>query len=66
MSVKYPNVTVKLTGADGNVFNLLGITSRALRNAQVTPEIINTFLEEAKSGDYDHAIQTIMKWVNVK
>ena len=28
-------------------------------------EQIKEFQEDAMSGDYDHALQTCMKWVNV-
>lgn len=65
-AVKYPNVTVQLTGADGNAFRLIAQTRSALRRAKprVPEEEIETFTEEAQSGDYDNVLQTIMRWVN--
>jgi hypothetical protein len=65
LQVKYPDVEVELTGQDGNAFNLLGIVKRELRRAGVPKSEIDLFLEEAMSGDYDHLLQTCMKWVNV-
>lgn len=74
MSVMYPNITVQLVGEDGNAFNLIGKVRNALRKGLLADgsytagEIANEirhFTEEATSGDYDHVIQTCMKWVNV-
>ena len=63
--VKYPNVTVTLVGEDGNAFAILGAVSRALKKADVPKPEINQFMDEAESGDYDHLLQTCMKWVDV-
>lgn len=62
--VKYPHVTVQLTGQDGNAFFILGRVMGALRDAGVPEEEVDEFLREAKSGDYDHLLATVMKWVN--
>jgi hypothetical protein len=62
---KFPDVTVQLTGEDGNAFAVLGTVKRALRaagHADATDEFFN----EATSGDYDHLLQTVMAWVNVE
>lgn len=63
-SPKYPNVLVHLSGEDGNAFFILGRTVKAMRKAKVTEEEIDSFLAEAKAGDYDHLLQTVMAWVN--
>jgi hypothetical protein len=60
-----PHVTVQLTGRDGNAFIILGRVSGALRKAGAPAEHIDLFMEEAMSGDYDHLLQTCMKWVDV-
>jgi len=65
MDVVYPHVTVKLTGEDSNAFMMVGRTGREMRRAGVPDAEIVAFREEATSGDYDHVIQTIMKYVNV-
>ena len=64
--IKYPNVTVSLLGQDGNAFSIIAETQRALKNEGVSKDEIKEFQTEAMSGDYDHLIQTVMKWVNVE
>ena len=63
MEVKYPEITVNLIGEDGNVFNLMGIVSRALRRIKIDPKDFQD--EVMASGSYDEALRVIMKWVNV-
>jgi hypothetical protein len=65
MTPKYPNIRVQLAGQDGNAFAILGRTRVALRRGHVSPEAIDAFIKEATSGDYDHLLQTVMKWVSV-
>lgn len=66
MEVKYPNIEVQLTGNDGNAFAIIGSVRRALVQEKVDSSEVTKFLEEAMSGDYDHLLQTCMKWVVVK
>jgi hypothetical protein len=65
MEPKYPNIKVKLTGRDGNAFAIMGRVSAALRKAKVSHEEIKQFTDECTSGDYNHLLQTCMKWVDV-
>ncbi len=65
MDVKYPDITVKLAGEDGNAFAIIGRVSKALRQADVPKEEVDQFREEAMSGDYDNLLVTAMKWVDV-
>ena len=64
--IRYPDITVQLTGNDGNAFMIIGAVSRALRRHGVGKEEIDVFTEEATSGDYDHLLATCMKWVDVR
>jgi hypothetical protein len=64
--VKYPNITVQLTGNDGNAFAILGAVSKALRNGGVEQYSINKFMAQATEGDYNNLLRTCMKWVNVQ
>ena len=57
-------ITVKIIGADGNVFNLLYICRRALIRAGKY-ELWNEFYKEATSGDYSHALATIADYFDV-
>ncbi len=63
-SVLYPDVEVQLTGTDGNAFALMGKVQKALRRAGHS-DAVDSFLAEAMSGDYNHLLQTCMKYVNV-
>ncbi len=65
MEVKYPEIKVELTDHDGNAFAILGRMNQALRRGKVSQEERDAFMKEAKSGDYDHLLQTCMKWVDV-
>ena len=64
--VKYPHVSVKLVGEDGNAFAILGRVTKAMRKAQVDPTEIKAFQNEATSGDYDHLLATVMRWVEAE
>ncbi len=64
--VKFPEVTVKLSETNGNVFSILGKVKKAMERAGCSREDVKAFLDEATSGDYDHAIQTAVSTVNVE
>jgi hypothetical protein len=64
MQPKYP-ITVQLTGNDGNAFAIMASVSRALKDHGVDREEVNTFTQEAMSGDYDNLLRTAMRWVEV-
>ena len=65
MKPKYPHVKVQLSGQDGNGFLVMGRVAQAMRRAKVDRLEIEVFKNEAMSGDYDHLLQTCMKWVDV-
>lgn len=62
---KYPEIVVQLIGEDGNAFGVLGLVTRALREAGVPKEERDAFMREATGGDYDGLLGTCMKWVDV-
>ena len=64
--MRYPDIEVTLTGTDGNAFALMGAVRKALRHGNVPQEEIEEFLEDARSGDYEHLISTCCSWVNVQ
>lgn len=66
MTVKYPQIRVKLVGEDGNAFNILGIVTKAMRRADVPKTERDEFMREAMSGDYDNLLATCMKWVDCR
>ncbi|KKL81315.1 hypothetical protein LCGC14_1996010 [marine sediment metagenome] len=63
MDIRYPEITVPMSDEDGNVFAIMGRVTKALRRADVDDDTIAEFTAEASSGDYDHALQTVMAWV---
>lgn len=56
---------LKLSGKDGNAFFIMGRADRVARKAGWSSEKIEKIMEEARSGDYDHLLQTMMKHFNV-
>ncbi len=66
MVVKYPDITAHLSGEDGNAFGIIWRVRQAMKDARVRRIEIDEFVSEAMDGDYDHLLQTCMKWVNVE
>lgn len=64
MDPKFPDITVQLTGRDGNAMAVIGAVSGALRRAGHTDEA-KQFVDEAMSGDYDNVLRTATRWVEV-
>jgi len=54
---------LKIVGTDGNAFALLGKASRVARQNNMN---WNEISKEAMSGDYDHLLQTLMKYFEVE
>lgn len=61
------HIQVELSESDGNAYSILGRCQKALKRSNVDNknEIWNFIYEEATSGDYNHLIQTMMKWFDV-
>ena len=66
MTPKHPNVTVVLTGQNGNAFVILGLCKQAAQEYGLEKTEVNAFIEEATSGDYDHLLQTAIHWFDVQ
>lgn len=62
---KYPEITVKLTGKDGNAFAIMGAVRRALKQADVSADEVDEYTKQSTSGDYDNLLQVAMSWVTV-
>lgn len=58
-----PSVT--LIGEDGNVFNLIGICSKALKNVGQYEEAKKMTSECFSAESYDEALQIMMKYCDV-
>jgi len=66
LTLSYEKPTIQLTGNDGNAFAILGNVRRGMKRAGATDEELKAFMSEATSGDYDHLLQTCMKYVDVR
>jgi hypothetical protein len=55
-------VRMTLEGLDGNAFGLMGAFQRHARRQGWTKEEIKVVLDECTSGDYDHLLQTLLKY----
>ena len=53
-------VNLTLVGQDGNAFNLMGLFQRQARREGWTKEEIDCVLDECRTGDYDHLLQTLI------
>ena len=62
---KYPEITVQLTGNDGNAFAIMGAVRRALKRAKVSADEIAEYTKQSTSGDYDNLLRVAMSWVTV-
>lgn len=58
--------TAKLVGANGNIFNLMGIASRALKDAGLKDEATKMIHEVTGCGSYEEALATIMEYAEVE
>jgi hypothetical protein len=66
---RHPDVAVTLTGdewtVDGNALEVLSAVQAALRSAGVPDAEVIEFHTQATAGDYDHLLQTALRWVHV-
>ena len=60
------NVTVQLTGEDGNAFSIMAAVKRGLQKAGASKEEITQYTMDSMSGDYDNLLRTAFKWVVVE
>jgi hypothetical protein len=56
---------VELVGVDGNAFAVMAAVARGLRNAGNPKVVIDAFMEEAMSGDYDHVLRTAIAYTTM-
>lgn len=65
ISSPFTDAVVTLIGEDGNAFAILGRVRRAISRSD-HPELVDAFLQEAMAGDYEHLLQTCMRYVTVE
>ena len=59
------DITVKLTGEDGNAFAIIGRVRAALRK-NGRADLVEAFSRDSMFGDYDHLLQTCLRYVIVE
>jgi hypothetical protein len=59
------DAVVKLVGKDGNAFSIIAAVRLGIRRSN-HPELEEPFAREAMQGDYDHLLQTCMRYVSVE
>ncbi len=63
---RFPDVTVKLSGHDGNTGHIMSRVSQALRSAGYNDVIDEFHLAVFDCESYNDVLRLIMRWVNVK
>ena len=60
--------TCELIGADGNIFNLIGIASRTLRRNGLLEQAdeMGKRIMDGEVGSYDEALRIIMEYVEIE
>ena len=66
MSTETTKPILELTGSDGNAMMILGKAQRVAKKAGWSSEKRTKVFAEATSGDYDHVLQTMMKYFEVE
>ncbi|MDG5490622.1 hypothetical protein [Psychroserpens sp. SPM9] len=59
-------VNLDLVGVNGNAFAVMGVFQKQARKEGWSTSEIEMVLAEAKSGDYDHLLATIMNHCEAK
>jgi hypothetical protein len=59
------DISVTLSGIDGNAFSIMGAVTKAMRRAGVSREEQDEYFKQATAGDYDQLLATTMEWVEV-
>ncbi|MEU3704711.1 hypothetical protein AB0E82_20780 [Streptomyces anulatus] len=62
---QHPNVTVQLSGEDGNVYSVIGLVQKALRKAGHREAATEFGQAALGSGSYDEVVQLAMRTVDV-
>lgn len=63
---KYPYIVVKLSGENGNIFNLIGVACIAMKSNGIDQLEVSDFTNDVfASKSYEEALKVIAGWVRV-
>lgn len=66
IQIQEPKPEVELIDQSGNAFYILGAVQRSLRHSKLyTEDEVQVIMKEMRAGDYDHLLQTAMKYCEV-
>jgi len=57
---------IQLSGEDGNAFMILAKCRTQMKKMGASPQQVQAFNDQATSGDYDHLLQVVQEWFEVK
>ena len=63
---RFPDVSVQLTGRDGNALAIIGAVARALRGAKGRDVEAEWTAAAWGAGSYDGLLRLALKWVDVQ
>lgn len=61
-----PMYDIAVTPFDGNAFSIMSSVSKALRKEGAPDEIVEQYLAESTSGDYDNLVRVAMSYVRLE
>jgi hypothetical protein len=64
IDIRHPEISVQLTGEDGNGFLIASRVRMALKKVGVSEQEREEFWNDAPSADYNHLLVTVIKWVD--
>lgn len=59
---RYPDIKLSLSEEAGDAFAIVRRAKGLMREHQISASEIDLFLSEAIASDYDHLLQTCMRW----
>lgn len=57
---------LKLVGMDGNAWSIMGLAQRAWRKAKLPEDDLKKIMNEARRGDYNHLLATMIEYFDVR
>lgn len=61
-----PKYDIAVTPHDGNAFSVMVAVSQALRKEGAPDEVVEQYLAESTSGDYDNLLRVAMSYVRLE